>query len=686
MTYTLRDTGERFLPWSGDYITGYEHVHRYLLACRHAKHKRVLDISCGEGYGTAMLGQVARHVIGVDIDFAVVAHASEQYGSEHIHFVCADAQQFALAPASVDMIVSFETLEHFEGHEAFIAAMNASLSTGGILMISTPNRLVYRDEAEVANPFHKLELDRAEFIALLRRYFRHVQLFGQRLIASSVIAKSDDRVFLRESQQSRFLVAEIDPTKMHYSAHAEGSIDPRYYIAICSNTPLPTTQNTVMVDNLETLYKDFLAHYAGWYQLNSDNFDLRAQTVEIENQLAQARSETVEALERDARLLEEADQRTLRAQRRLADIFVHLADRSDRMENAAGAISPNALILIPGSVNYFYNQAGRRIATALQTLGFSTDVVTLQSYAPREYDWCFLVNPYEVGMSDATEGGALARIADIQGRTNRMAAVLLECVDTPWFGHTDALCTAANIPLLLDFGFHDQATSLSPNARSRYQFALNGLTETERQTVLDDAGSRADFPIPWMFVGHYSPARSRLISRLVDEFDPSGFVYMPKIAPVTEDGPHINERQLVSTLARTRYQIWCSHHQHFYLESERFRNSLLAGGLPIKVMLHPKDPDLPDLFDYLLFAEDQVATQLRTLDFMSVRDRFIEDFLSLPTLEDSMVKALATMVTRTGSSLGDTDGNESDYRERERWAIEAAATGGDYHRDPKLES
>ena len=46
-------TGERFMPE----LTGeikHEHLHRYALAQEFVKDKAVLDIACGEGYGSAL--------------------------------------------------------------------------------------------------------------------------------------------------------------------------------------------------------------------------------------------------------------------------------------------------------------------------------------------------------------------------------------------------------------------------------------------------------------------------------------------------------------------------------------------------------------------------------------------------------------------------------------------------------
>ena len=71
-------TGERFMPE----VTGrieIEHLHRYFIAKEYAKDKIVLDIASGEGYGTAMLAEIANYVYGVDISAEAVAYAREKY-------------------------------------------------------------------------------------------------------------------------------------------------------------------------------------------------------------------------------------------------------------------------------------------------------------------------------------------------------------------------------------------------------------------------------------------------------------------------------------------------------------------------------------------------------------------------------------------------------------------------------
>ncbi|HEX5130670.1 MAG TPA: class I SAM-dependent methyltransferase, partial [Usitatibacter sp.] len=59
-------TGERYVPGVQGEIW-LEHWHRYHFAARWAAGKRVLDVACGEGYGTSVLARHAAGVTGVDV-------------------------------------------------------------------------------------------------------------------------------------------------------------------------------------------------------------------------------------------------------------------------------------------------------------------------------------------------------------------------------------------------------------------------------------------------------------------------------------------------------------------------------------------------------------------------------------------------------------------------------------------
>src|SRR5436190_10605249 len=96
-------TGERFLPSCSGEIA-YEHWHRYAFARRFVAGKRVLDVACGEGYGSALLAQVAATVTGIDIDAAAVAHARESYAAlTNLRFNEGSAATLPLLDGSVDV-------------------------------------------------------------------------------------------------------------------------------------------------------------------------------------------------------------------------------------------------------------------------------------------------------------------------------------------------------------------------------------------------------------------------------------------------------------------------------------------------------------------------------------------------------------------------------------------------------
>ena len=135
-----------------------------------------------------------------------------------------------------------------------------------------------------------------------------------------------------------------------------------------------------------------------------------------------------------------------------------------------------------------------------------------------------------------------------------------------------------------------------------------------------------------------SEERAALASRLVREANPDGFLYLPHLSPVTQAGPHLNEQQFQKVLLRTRCQVWCSHHGHFYAEGERFRNSLLTGSLPLKVVTTTPDSGKVLPFDYLMVSAKDAPGALRHLqsNFTATWCRFVDDFLALPSLAQGL--------------------------------------------------
>jgi SAM-dependent methyltransferase len=181
-------TGERFLPGTPGEIW-IEHWHRYHFAARWAAGKRVLDVACGEGYGSALLARNAARVTGIDVSETAIAHARRTYaGAANVEFIRASCDRLPLADASVDLAVSFETLEHICAQSAFLDELARVLARDGVLILSCPNKREYSDLRGHVNAFHVKELYRDELAALLGARFPECDWYGQRPTFYSLIA------------------------------------------------------------------------------------------------------------------------------------------------------------------------------------------------------------------------------------------------------------------------------------------------------------------------------------------------------------------------------------------------------------------------------------------------------------------------------------------------------------------
>ena len=161
--------GERRRPGADDLAMVYEHYHRYLFAAALAPGRRVLDLAAGEGYGAALLANQADEVVAVDVDRAAVEHAQAHYRSANLSFIQGDMLELSeLEDGSFDLITCFEALEHVDDHDRLIGEVLRLPTPHGLLLLSTPDRVVYSIEQGRENPFHAHEVSRDELTALYR--------------------------------------------------------------------------------------------------------------------------------------------------------------------------------------------------------------------------------------------------------------------------------------------------------------------------------------------------------------------------------------------------------------------------------------------------------------------------------------------------------------------------------------
>ena len=152
-----------------------EHLHRYHWAAQFSRGKRVLDIACGEGYGSEILARSATHVIGVDLSEDAVVHASRKYRRNNLEFLVGSCDRIPVPDGRIDLVVSFETIEHHDRHQEMMREIKRVLYPEGILIISSPDKYVYSDIPGYKNEFHVKELYAREFEALLKEHFANVE-------------------------------------------------------------------------------------------------------------------------------------------------------------------------------------------------------------------------------------------------------------------------------------------------------------------------------------------------------------------------------------------------------------------------------------------------------------------------------------------------------------------------------
>jgi 2-polyprenyl-3-methyl-5-hydroxy-6-metoxy-1,4-benzoquinol methylase len=152
------------------------HLARYEFAAQHVADQVVADIACGTGYGSELLhlqGK-ARRVMGMDLDAEAVGYARAKHMPAAVEFLHGSGDHTGLPAHNVDVVVSFETIEHVPDDAALLAEFHRILRPAGLLICSTPNQWPI-----AMCPGHVRTYDLDTFRQVLSRQFEVVEFYNQ---------------------------------------------------------------------------------------------------------------------------------------------------------------------------------------------------------------------------------------------------------------------------------------------------------------------------------------------------------------------------------------------------------------------------------------------------------------------------------------------------------------------------
>ncbi|HEX8067642.1 MAG TPA: class I SAM-dependent methyltransferase [Thermoleophilaceae bacterium] len=171
-------TGERTLPDVPEENYWYRrHLAVYRFVADRCRGLDVVDMACGEGYGSAVLAERAARVTGVDANPEAHEHARIKYTRPGVRFV-RDLVEGYSRPC--DVVVFLQTIEHLQDPGAVLEHFRSMLRPGGVAYVSTPNVLTLapRGAEKSDNPWHVREYRAAEFRELCEASFERVELLG----------------------------------------------------------------------------------------------------------------------------------------------------------------------------------------------------------------------------------------------------------------------------------------------------------------------------------------------------------------------------------------------------------------------------------------------------------------------------------------------------------------------------
>jgi ubiquinone/menaquinone biosynthesis C-methylase UbiE len=162
-------------------------IYKYVFASKFLSNDRVLDIACGIGYGSNIIYKINPKVsiIAGDIYLKGLIYGKKKI-NEKIEFTNLDILHLPYKDNSFDVVITFETLEHIINLDSYLKEINRVLKSEGVFLCSTPNKK-FSQRVGIKNEFHVKEYSHDELKNYLEIYFKDINSYGQKEIASDLV-------------------------------------------------------------------------------------------------------------------------------------------------------------------------------------------------------------------------------------------------------------------------------------------------------------------------------------------------------------------------------------------------------------------------------------------------------------------------------------------------------------------
>jgi SAM-dependent methyltransferase len=182
----MMDFNERVIPGVSANFLYQEALARYEFALQLiGSVKKVLDLACGTGYGSAFLANT-NSVVGIDRDKEAIEFARKHFGGDVEFNVLDFEREWRRIPDLVrndkeqfNAICAFEIIEHLNNPQKFLKNAHSILKPKGIMILSTPNANIPTPPNSTKSKYHTKEYTYEEFEILLKKTFKKVVMYGQ---------------------------------------------------------------------------------------------------------------------------------------------------------------------------------------------------------------------------------------------------------------------------------------------------------------------------------------------------------------------------------------------------------------------------------------------------------------------------------------------------------------------------